>query len=661
MPLVSAAVILAIVLIYYRYSIIADLLIVAVGIALYCRFSKEIKSGIKEDPEYSRITNTIMLVGMAGIVLFRFFRLLSYPADFVADEWNGITAAYFRISGQTPFFDYNPRFGSSFPYVNIAVISAMMCVFKENLDALRLIPAVVSILTAGAFFVLGRTLKNKKFGIILSFLFLTGSWALFLSRKVMENIYIPLFAVSFIAMLMCYVKTMKKRYLIFAGLIFFLGFYTYSSWILMAPIAAYFIFEYRKEFGKKNIVLSGVFILLSLVVYMLINIASPNASRWAAGMTVLSNGNFAAGIAGNIVNIFKLFVAPLIAGPDQFAFNLPALSAVEMILLAGGITAICMNYRNRETRFFLVSFLISLFTVIISSSISHLLRHAMVWPFAVIISGYFLYDLTRWKYTYLLITTQLLLFCGSLMYYFTQYESDVTTSSMELPVAKYINGKYGNSHYTYIYTGIGSGAFSSYLRTKAAYEKNSGPGVALVVVNYLKRSIFYNIGKFDHKYFYDYNGQHRKTLCLYEVPLYDPNARAFFIQLGVNMESINKRFWQSDYAGGVQEAESVLKSTGMDRSLMFWNTMIRLTELTCVSQSELNNMLVSSVMNQDKKMYLTADNAYNMGQIALQMNDIKSAGVFFGYASKMAPEWDMPRQYAYLYQNRTVLNNGKAR
>jgi hypothetical protein len=618
---------------YYKYSTALDFMMIIILVFCCWFIGKKFKTINKNNNDYMKLSINIMICSIAAMVLLRFFRVSSYPVDFVADEWNGITSAYFRLMGKTSFFNFNPRFGSSFPYVHIAAIMAFMALFKEHLDLLRLIPAFVSLATALSLYLLGRIMEGKKLGIIFAFLFLTSNWALYLSKTLMENIYIPLFVVLFILFMMYFIKSGQKKYMIFAGIIYAVAFYSYSSWLSITAILAYFIFEYRKEIGKKNIVWLGVLMLPPLVVYGFINVLNPEAAEWAKAHTIFRDGGNIFDVFVNSVNILKALFMPI----DQInPIPIPALSSVDFILLALATAFPIKNINDKTIRVFFVSFLLSLTPILFCYNPASLLRFSLILPFEILVIGLGFNKIIGNRFSYMLVFVRILFFVGTLFYFNIQWGNDINSSSMEKDIATYINTKYKGNNILYFHTGKGGGSFPSYLRTKSAYDSLENAQEALFLVNFFKRSLFKGMG--DFKYFYDYNNQNSKTLCLYELPIQE-QSRKFFYQLSDGMSEINRCFWQSDFRKGYEEAESMLIKSSGNQSLIFANTMLRGSEMSCVPPSYLNDFIIRAVTDKNEEIRITTDMAFSIAQIAFQQNQIVPAKEYLGIAVKNDPEW----------------------
>ncbi|HDT15512.1 MAG TPA: hypothetical protein ENN55_04810, partial [Firmicutes bacterium] len=432
---VSGLIMLIFTAVYYLYNPWLSLFAVVVVLILYFRYEGKNYSTVEE----GLFCNTMKLfvVFAAVIAAARFINITGYPIDFYTDEWNEISGAYFRLSGDREFLAYNSRFGSSLLYFSLGVITAVMALFRENLDMLRLIPAVVSVLTALAFYFLGAVLKNKKLGVVWAFLFLSSCWALFLSRKLMENIYIPFFAVLVLVLFFAYIRTGRFLMLAAAGVLWFLALYTYSSWLLSIPMAVYLCFEYRKELGHKKLVGTAIFMVAALVLYSLAPGGAGETQEWALRNTVFQKGGQVLAVFVNIKNIFIYLFTPF--EYTHLSHTLPAVSASGALLLAGGIAEAVRSRDNRTSRFFLFGLLISMATLVICEDPAHNLRHVMMLPFIVMLSGIFLNRMLRWKYLYVFIALHICLFSGSLFYHLTVWGTQMNISGKEMAVSAHIN------------------------------------------------------------------------------------------------------------------------------------------------------------------------------------------------------------------------------
>jgi len=82
----------------------------------------------------------------------------------------------------------------------------------------------------------------------------------------------------------------------------------------------------------------------------------------------------------------------------------------------------------------------------------------------------------------------------------------------------------------------------------------------------------------------------------------------------------------------------LIKSSG-NQSLIFANTMLRGSEMSCVPPSYLNDFIIRAVTDKNEEIRITTDMAFSIAQIAFQQNQIVPAKEYLGIAVKNDPEW----------------------
>ena len=304
---------------------------------------------------------------MASIVFMaaRFIRVFSLPLDFFGDEENVITDSWYFLKGGESFFSYDIRYSTSFPYLAKAVVVALLYLFKHNIFVLALIPPLVSALTAACFYWLGKELRDERTGIIMLFLYATSSWALFLGRIMLENIYVPLFAALYMLLFFKYVRSKKPVLLALMALVMAAAFYTYSAWLIFSVFAVYLSFEYRREAGNGQLAVMAIVIVLSFGFYIFQCFLHPETFAWAKQITAADRSPLVKQVMARLLNTIDFFTAP-VRSTQSYSQLLPTFSFVEFLLLAGGLIAAAMKIKERQYRIFLIGFAVSASTLFIS-------------------------------------------------------------------------------------------------------------------------------------------------------------------------------------------------------------------------------------------------------------------------------------------------------
>ncbi|MBN2755489.1 MAG: hypothetical protein JXR81_11610 [Candidatus Goldbacteria bacterium] len=643
---VSAAIITGFSLIYGFYNIPATIAAAAVILVIYNKY-RDMPLFETQEKDYSSMYK-FFIFAIAAALAARFISITSMPYDFYTDELNELTEAYFRLTGQKELFGYSTRFGSSLLYFSLGVIMAVMAVIRENIDLLRFIPAVVSVLTAAALYFFGDSLKNKKLGVIMAFLFLTSGWALFLSRKLMENIYVPLFAVLVFTFLNYYIRSKKDRFLYLTGAVYFAGFYTYSSWALITAFIAYFLFEYRKEIGLKKILVLSSIMAVSLGFYMLLFTQTKGPS-WAMGMTVFKGSTGAFQAVLNIKNVFVFLLQPM--EYNHLSHTQPAVSATEFLFFTGGIIMAVINIKKKIFRIILAGVIISGTTLLISKDVAHHLRHVMMLPFIIITAGFFLNHILNRKYALFAVTAHVMLFITVLLYHFNFWPAQMNISHRSKQASDYINKKYANNDYIFIHEGVVYGDFPMYLRTKAAYKPAKEPKTIILLTNYFMRQNVKSVfPKASVKYFYDFQGNNLHTYALYEIPVKQGSGLAeYFSALKTKMEKQQVKAWEQKYAEGFNITKTYLEITGNDPVKILANTLLNVQYVLFCGSTGKYNDLFAAAQDPDKKIYPTADLMEFFARILYMSKDYKNSHYFFTRAYLLAPEW----KYVYWQAERS--------
>lgn len=566
----------------------------------------------------------------------RFYRIFSYPADFIADEWNQILDAYYVLRGDKSLFDLGGRFGSSFIFLSEAVILLFLSVFRENIDSIRLIPAAAFVFTAAGMYFLGTEIKDKKTGLVFAFIYCTSGWALFMSKQAMENVYVPFFAVWFMFFLLRYINKKETACLAAAGLILLSGLFTYSSWTLMLVFAAYALIDNRKAAGKKAFRASLVFITACAVLYAALTLNNAHTYGWMKVYSVITGPDALLKIALNAANAAGYFTRPL---PTTMSFvsTQPLYTFTEFTFLAGGVILAALNSRDVKNRLFLAGFIISLATLLISKNPDHNLRHALILPFGAVLSSLFMASIVKWRYFYILAVVHLLLTVNIFFSHYAEWGTQLNISGARKQAAEYINK---NARSAYFFHDLISASHQPVaVRLKCAYGKRAA-GKTVFIVNSLWRKGAQKLfpGAIV-RYFHADNQGSNLALCVFEVKGPDPVQP--FMEVSEATRSYCVRSWMRDPGWTLKQPPPGPAAGGP--AAVFRQALIASYILEAYTILGAEQQKFEYAMSLPQDLLMNAETDFYLAVKLAESGRYDEAYPRFIRAAKAAPEWKLPR------------------
>lgn len=643
-PLTYAVLLILGTLSYYSKNIMFTVVFSSTLIYLYLYLSQK-KLNCYTGPEIDKILIFILFISCL-LLVFRFFRIFDFPYDYYSDEWTDIMDSYLKLNGEKGILSYNARSGAALPYLPELIYSLFLVLFKQHIELMRLVPYLLVILTSAELYHLGKIIKDKIFGIALFFLYSVSGWTLFTSRELMANIFIPFLVVTFLLLFFVYIKTNKSMFLVGTFCVFFIGFFTYSAWVLMVPFTSYLLFEYRHEL-KPEIMKSAIIIFaLSVVIAAVVYLNNYMLLKWSISLTIFKNNNIIIDLLTNIKHIPEFFFQPFSTG--AFTSKLGILSFSEFLLLIGGLTACIVNIKDRYYRLFLSGFCISLFTLLISSDVSHYERHIMILPFMIILSGLFMQNLIRQRYSSFIITICVLFFINTAFYMFLDWNNQLVTSNRAILIAEYVNHNYLEDNCIFLYDTVPYGKYSAYLRSKFAYEKIPQENIDKVLfvssplLRYEVRKVFPGIKE---KYFFEYDVGDGLPIVLYEVDVSKNYLlRKYFVDMFEKLNKVNVKMWGLEYEDAAQICEDYCETTLNDPLIVLKNTFLRYSQLKAYSVMDKGGEMAAVLFNKEKPMFLTSDWYMKISEGYYAAGNIKKAFFYIKEAIKAAPEWQIPKK-----------------
>ncbi len=202
----------------------------------------------------------------------------------------------FRLySDNREFFDGAPTNAEEPMYHYLAAL--FVAILGPTVPALRLTSAVIGIATVGAFYGMVRTIWDGQRALLAALLLAVFRWHVHFSRTAFRTILVPLFACLFFWLWWQGVERKSRAWLIGAGIVLGLGFYTYFAFQLILPAwLCYWLVRWVREKARRHDLLQGliwplgaaVVVALPLVGYLA---ANPDVARGRMGsLSIFTQG-----------------------------------------------------------------------------------------------------------------------------------------------------------------------------------------------------------------------------------------------------------------------------------------------------------------------------------------------------------------------------------
>jgi len=231
-----------------------------------------------------------------GIILliaafFRIWQIWQIPPGLYPDEaMNGMDAL-----NQGPQVFYQNNNGREGLFITIQWL--FLKVFGPETWALRLVSAIIGILTVLGLYLLAKQLFNKKVALFSSFLLAVSFWHINFSRIGFRAIMVPFCLVFFLYYFY------RKKYIL-AGLFFGLGFNTYLAWRFMILALPFLLW-------KLPIKKTALFLLIAFIVCLPIGLYFlQNPAVFigrAGGVSVFATENWLKALAASTVKTLASF------------------------------------------------------------------------------------------------------------------------------------------------------------------------------------------------------------------------------------------------------------------------------------------------------------------------------------------------------------------
>lgn len=219
----------------------------------------------------------ILLLIIALAIFFRFFQLNSIPKGLYHDEAINGNDAFFSLKDgdyKVVYPENNGREG-----IFIWLISLAFSLFNVSVWSLKLIPALIGTLTVLGLYLFIKELfslntkyegQSTNIALLSSFFLAVSFWHINFSRIAFRAILVPFILVYSFYFLIKGFKKQKMPYLGIAGMIFGLGFYTYSVFrlavMLLATALLALILLYKDQISRKKLLIYISYFLLAVVI-----------------------------------------------------------------------------------------------------------------------------------------------------------------------------------------------------------------------------------------------------------------------------------------------------------------------------------------------------------------------------------------------------------
>jgi len=169
------------------------------------------------------------------------------------------------------------------------LLAPSIAILGPTVLALRLVSALVGVLTVGVFYGMVRAIWDRRMALFSALPLALLRWHVHFSRTVFRTVLVPLFACLFFWLWWRGVERKSRALLILAGIVLGLGFYTYFAFQLVVPVWLCFGFvRWWREKDRRRDLLAGLIwpavaalvVLLPLMAYF---IANPDVAMGRVG------------------------------------------------------------------------------------------------------------------------------------------------------------------------------------------------------------------------------------------------------------------------------------------------------------------------------------------------------------------------------------------
>lgn len=359
-------------------------------------------------------SHAALLILVATLVIaaaFRLYHLNTLPPGLHPDEAaNGldILQKIFHFDWQVVYTTNGPR-EALFFYLQALFVWA----FGNTIFALRLAPALLSVLAVYMVYLFTKDWFGRRTALLAAFMMAVNPWVITIGRDGFRAGMTPLI-IAALAFVAGRAYTRKKiGYFIASGVIFGLGFYTYTAfWVFsIVPVAGLIFLAFRNRkwlVENSNKLLISAAITLVVLIPMGVTIArNPSGSTARAGGTSFLNKdlNYGRPVQTFISGTTKTLLQYNFVGDQNSRHNLPGEpllnTFVGIMLILGLLVAFSRISHTKYAVILAMFFVMMLPAILTAEGLPHALRSfgtaASVFTLAAIGINYLL---ARWYQTF---------------------------------------------------------------------------------------------------------------------------------------------------------------------------------------------------------------------------------------------------------------------
>jgi len=336
----------------------------------------------------------------AGLRLVAIDRL---PPGLYRDEgYNGLDALRV-LDGHTPVF-FPANNGREPLYIYLLAVS--VAVFGPSAGALRVVSAVLGVVTVPLSYFLGRETSSRRVGLVAAWLTAVSVWTVNLSRVAFRAVAGPPLVALSLALLWRGLKKRRVGWLVLAGAVYGVTFYTYLAArftvVAMVVLFIYLVIWHRRMAWLRGWLFFGLAALLvasPLAAYILSN--WPETIARAGQVSILNpemnEGDLWGTLAKNLVRAMGLFVWRGDSIPRHNVPLRPVFDPLVALAFVAGLISALRGARKGPSHGLAIVWLgVMLLPTALAEDAPHMLRASGVLPVVYLLPAIGVVDL--WKY-----------------------------------------------------------------------------------------------------------------------------------------------------------------------------------------------------------------------------------------------------------------------
>ncbi len=216
---------------------------------------------------------TILLIAVSALVLFfRFYRLDGVPAEPFSDQAEKLLDVVDVTQGQTHIF-FERNTGREFLQFYWTALMGFLFGTGVTFMSLKIGTVFIGLLTLPYIYLLGKEIGGPRVALFALILAGVAYWPNTISRIGLRFPLYPLFVAPTMYYLIKGLRTQNRNQFIMAGIFLGLGLHGYSPFrfepfVVVAAIAIYLIHKHAAGRRKQVLILSGILVLTSVLVFL---------------------------------------------------------------------------------------------------------------------------------------------------------------------------------------------------------------------------------------------------------------------------------------------------------------------------------------------------------------------------------------------------------